>query len=69
MHIRHLKKSNEFPLKQTHILVDKLKKRGLPEEDIGIITPYALQLNALQNCHAKNPGITIGTVEDFQGKN
>lgn len=47
--------------------MDKLKKRGLPEEDIGIITPYALQLDALQNCHAKNTGITIGTVEDFQG--
>lgn len=47
--------------------MEKLIKMGLPEEDIGIITPYALQLSALQKCHANRPGITIGTVEDFQG--
>lgn len=41
---------------------------GLNEEDIGIITPYSLQLRALKKAHEKRPQITVGTIDDFQGK-
>ena len=47
-------------------LTKKLLKRGLNANDIGIITPYALQMRAIRKTLDK-PEIRVGTVEDFQG--
>lgn len=41
-------------------------KLGLNGDDIGIITPYALQMRAIRKKLDK-PEIRVGTVEDFQG--
>lgn len=53
---------------QTVTLVEKLLKLGLNQDDIGIITPYSIQLRALKKFHRETPNIKVGTVEDFQGK-
>lgn len=55
-------------LQKTVALVEKLIKFGVTEEDIGIITPYSIQLRALKRYHKDMPDIKVGTVEDFQGK-
>lgn len=48
------------------MMVENLLTLGLSEDDIGIITPYALQTRAIESS-LKRPEIRIGTVEDFQG--
>ncbi|XP_031617415.1 probable RNA helicase armi [Contarinia nasturtii] len=49
-------------------LLGKLKAFGLNGEEIGIITPYAMQSRALKKCFESiSDDIRIGTVEDFQG--
>lgn len=41
---------------------------GMDPEDIGVITPYALQTRALESSlQSEYAGIRVGTVEDFQG--
>lgn len=42
---------------------------GLNQNDIGIISPYSMQVRALEKTLERHavPDIKIGTVEDFQG--
>lgn len=58
----------KYHSQQTVALVEKLIKFDLTEDEIGIITPYAIQLRALKKYHKETPDIKVGTVEDFQGK-
>lgn len=43
---------------------------GIKESDIGIITPYSLQVKVLKRVFDEQceNGISIGTVEEFQGQ-
>lgn len=43
---------------------------GIKESDIGIITPYSLQVKVLKQLFDKQceNSISIGTVEEFQGQ-
>lgn len=45
-------------------------RSGIKESDIGIITPYYLQVKVLKQVFDKLCGksISIGTVEEFQGQ-
>ncbi|XP_055304449.1 probable RNA helicase armi isoform X2 [Sitodiplosis mosellana] len=66
-------KTSWYNISEVHVsvkLVEELIQSGLSEEDIGIITPYSVQLRALKKYHNKQfpkPNMKIGTIEDFQG--
>ncbi|CRL04786.1 CLUMA_CG017842, isoform A [Clunio marinus] len=53
------------------IFICQLKKAGVDMKDIGIITPYALQVKNLRRIVTETMpdcGLKIGTVEEFQGQ-
>lgn len=45
-----------------------LIRNGFPEHSIGVITPYALQVNLIGRMLEKYPVVKVGTVEIFQGE-
>lgn len=45
----------------------KIIRLNVKEEDIGVITPYALQVRAIKSQLDQHPDVKVGTVEDFQG--
>lgn len=51
--------------------VEKLRERGVPESDIGVITPYTGQISCIRNALAETDertrGIKVNTVDSFQG--
>lgn len=49
------------------MLTEKMCQIGLSPRDIGIITPYAMQVRAIQHSLQTMDEIRIGSVEDFQG--
>lgn len=51
-------------------MVLKLTSNGISTEDIGIITPYALQVKFMKDVFNKGLKlpVQIGTVEEFQGQ-
>lgn len=57
---------NEKEAKLVSILFEELKKIGLEEKDIGIISPYADQVKLLKNLI--NASVEIKTVDGFQGR-
>jgi len=53
------------------LFICKLKKLGVSMTDVGVITPYALQVKNLKriiNESMPDCGLKIGTVEEFQGQ-
>lgn len=50
---------------QIQYLVESLKHVGCNNDDIGIITPYALQQRLIEK--NLDEDIKVGTIEDFQG--
>lgn len=49
-------------------MVANLKRQRFSDEDIGVITPYHLQVKTLRKVfEAKYPGIKVGSVDEYQG--
>ena len=62
-------KSNEMEAAVVSMHVGKLVAAGVRNEDIAIITPYNAQLAVLsQTLRDKYPGIELGSVDGFQGR-
>lgn len=57
----------KLPDLQIKFLVDGFIQMGAREEDIGIITPYYMQVRIIEYILAEFTNIKFGTVEDFQG--
>lgn len=47
--------------------MEKIIRLGLSKADIGVITPYSLQVRAIKSNLDHHPEVKVGTVEDFQG--
>ncbi|RCH90379.1 hypothetical protein CU097_005726 [Rhizopus azygosporus] len=62
-------KANELEVQLAVQHVKALLEKGLQEDQIGIITPYAFQVSKLRREIREHwPGIEIGTVDGFQGR-
>lgn len=62
-------KANELEVELAVAHVRALLEDGLQESQIGVITPYAAQVARLKRDIRENwPGIEIGTVDGFQGR-
>jgi DNA polymerase alpha-associated DNA helicase A len=62
-------KSNEMEAAQVVLHVGKLVEAGLQADMIAVITPYNAQLSILsQALRERFPGIELGTVDGFQGR-
>ncbi|KAI8367668.1 P-loop containing nucleoside triphosphate hydrolase protein [Radiomyces spectabilis] len=62
-------KANELEVELVVKHVHRLIEDGLQEDQIGVITPYAAQVTRLiHEVREKWPGIEIGTVDGFQGR-
>lgn len=62
-------KANELEVELAVSHVRALLEDGLQESQIGVITPYAAQVARLKRDIRENwPGIEIGTVDGFQGR-
>ncbi|KAL1993661.1 hypothetical protein VTN49DRAFT_2330 [Thermomyces lanuginosus] len=62
-------KSNEMEAAVVIRHVDNLVEAGVRPEDIAVITPYNAQLALLsQSLKGKYPGIELGSVDGFQGR-
>ncbi|KAI8092158.1 P-loop containing nucleoside triphosphate hydrolase protein [Gilbertella persicaria] len=62
-------KSNELEVELAMAHVRTLLEDGLSQDQIGIITPYAAQVSKLKrDVREQWPGIEIGTVDGFQGR-
>ncbi|KAI7899401.1 P-loop containing nucleoside triphosphate hydrolase protein [Cokeromyces recurvatus] len=62
-------KANELEVELAVSHIRALLDDGLEEDQIGVITPYALQVSKLKRDIRENwPGIEIGTVDGFQGR-
>ena len=62
-------KSNEMEAAVVSVHVGKLVTAGVHAEDIAVVTPYNAQLAILsQSLREKYPGIELGSVDGFQGR-
>ncbi|KAK4519577.1 Amino acid transporter [Mucor velutinosus] len=62
-------KANELEVELALMHIRALIDDGLEEEQIGVITPYAAQVSKLKRDIREHwPGIEIGTVDGFQGR-
>lgn len=52
----------------THLLNRFQEIFNLPNDEIGIISPYHQQVNFLKQLCQKKNGLLIGSVEQFQGQ-
>ncbi|KAL7628636.1 hypothetical protein AAE478_000151 [Parahypoxylon ruwenzoriense] len=61
-------KSNEMEAALVRMHVKKLVKAGVRPEDIAVVTPYNAQLGLLAPLKEAFPGIELGSVDGFQGR-
>lgn len=63
--------SNEAELHQISDMVERLNRVGVSDVDIGVISPYYLQVRMIRQtlCEKLGLDIAVGTVEEFQGNN
>ncbi|KAK0765954.1 hypothetical protein N5P37_001895 [Trichoderma harzianum] len=61
-------KSNEMEAALVRLHVKQLVESGVRPEDIAVVTPYNAQLAALASLKEKFPGIELGSVDGFQGR-
>ncbi|TFB05629.1 DNA polymerase alpha-associated DNA helicase A [Trichoderma ghanense] len=61
-------KSNEMEAALVRLHVKQLVAAGVRPEDIAVVTPYNAQLAALASLKEKFPGIELGSVDGFQGR-
>ncbi|EPB87178.1 hypothetical protein HMPREF1544_06003 [Mucor circinelloides 1006PhL] len=62
-------KANELEVELALVHIRALIDDGLEEDQIGVITPYAAQVSKLKRDIREHwPGIEIGTVDGFQGR-
>ncbi|CAO3620166.1 unnamed protein product [Mucor fragilis] len=62
-------KANELEVELALVHIRALIADGLEEDQIGVITPYAAQVSKLKRDIREHwPGIEIGTVDGFQGR-
>ncbi|UKZ51354.1 hypothetical protein TrVGV298_005113 [Trichoderma virens] len=61
-------KSNEMEAALVRLHVKQLVEAGVRPEDIAVVTPYNAQLAALASLKEKFPGIELGSVDGFQGR-
>lgn len=61
-------KSNEMEAALVKTHVKALVKAGLKPEDIAIVTPYNAQVGLLASLKEQYPGIEVGSVDGFQGR-
>lgn len=67
--INECQESNSAPLEVDFILED-IDRRGLKDEETGIITPFVAQVKSIKKALMKrrpNSAIAVGTVHSFQG--
>lgn len=61
-------KSNDMEAALVRLHVKQLVEAGVRPEDIAVVTPYNAQLAALVTLKEKFPGIELGSVDGFQGR-
>ncbi|SPO00865.1 probable DNA-binding protein SMUBP-2 [Cephalotrichum gorgonifer] len=61
-------KSNEMEAVLVRQHVKELVESGLKPEDIAVVTPYNAQLGLLAPLKERYPGIELGSVDGFQGR-
>lgn len=62
-------KANELEVELATSHIRALLEDGVEEDQIGVITPYALQVSRLKrDIREHYPAIEIGTVDGFQGR-
>ncbi|KAK6227040.1 dna-binding protein smubp-2 [Colletotrichum tabaci] len=61
-------KSNEMEAALVRQHVQKLVDAGVKPEDIAVVTPYNAQLAVLAHLKERFPGIELGSVDGFQGR-
>ncbi|KAJ4326764.1 hypothetical protein N0V84_002783 [Fusarium piperis] len=61
-------KSNEMEAALVRQHVEQLVEAGVRPEDIAVVTPYNAQLAVLASLKDKFPGIELGSVDGFQGR-
>ncbi|KAJ4860806.1 AAA domain-containing protein [Trichoderma breve] len=61
-------KSNEMEAALVRLHVKQLVEAGVRPEDIAVVTPYNAQLAVLASLKEKFPGIELGSVDGFQGR-
>ncbi|KAM0738836.1 hypothetical protein ACQRIT_006573 [Beauveria bassiana] len=61
-------KSNEMEAALVQQHVSRLVEAGLRAEDIAVVTPYNAQLAVLAPLKERFPGIELGSVDGFQGR-
>ncbi|GFP52562.1 DNA polymerase alpha-associated DNA helicase A [Trichoderma asperellum] len=61
-------KSNDMEAALVRLHVKQLVEAGVRPEDIAVVTPYNAQLAALATLKEKFPGIELGSVDGFQGR-
>ncbi|KOS19335.1 DNA polymerase alpha-associated DNA helicase A [Escovopsis weberi] len=61
-------KSNEMEALLVRQHVRQLTEAGVRPEDIAVVTPYNAQLAALASLKERYPGIELGSVDGFQGR-
>ncbi|KAL7935046.1 hypothetical protein V8C35DRAFT_321664 [Trichoderma chlorosporum] len=61
-------KSNEMEAVLVRLHVKQLVEAGVRPEDIAVVTPYNAQLAALASLKETFPGIELGSVDGFQGR-
>ncbi|KAL7960538.1 P-loop containing nucleoside triphosphate hydrolase protein [Trichoderma compactum] len=61
-------KSNEMEAALVRLHVKQLVEAGVRPEDIAVVTPYNAQLAALASLKERFPGIELGSVDGFQGR-
>lgn len=62
---------NDEEASRAFIFACRLKKHGISMKDVGIITPYSLQVKRLRGIIDEampDCGLKVGTVEEFQGQ-
>lgn len=60
--------ANEHEVEIVYELVKFYIKHGLKQEDIGVITPYKLQVKFIMSRLEKFPNVRVKTVDGFQGR-
>ncbi|KAL7927731.1 P-loop containing nucleoside triphosphate hydrolase protein [Trichoderma austrokoningii] len=61
-------KSNDMEAALVRLHVKQLVEAGVRPEDIAVVTPYNAQLAALATLKERFPGIELGSVDGFQGR-